>query len=473
MASEKFRQQLAQELPQWQQDGLISDEQQQQIADRYRLNQLESSAQNRFTAILIGLGSVLLGIGAITFVAANWQAIPRDLKLLLLITAFLSINIAGFELWYRAEPETGQRRLGQGLLLLGALLLGANLALTGQLFHRSGSFYDLCLAWSLGIWLMAYSLQITVLGVLAALILIFGYGSGLWGSVWQNAIQWGWTLEAMPLIAGGLFIPLAYRCRSKVIFALGAIAVGGSYWTILLQLANGISPVLTLCLFLVPYALLWAYRDRLWPIVNANAAFEEPFFQPVARRLSVFGLGSLYYIGAFYFVWSQPASPDSRPVDWSILGRYGLGSLAIGIVLVCTVWAWIALGQRDRPSPTWRWTGLDATIAFFLLMTAAIPYIHWFVSPMSAIATLVFNLLLFLIAVGCIQQGLHRARRDAFWFGTVLLTLQVLSRVFEYETGLLLKSIAFGLCGILVILAGLWFERYLRRLSARRVSGHE
>ncbi|NJL86939.1 MAG: hypothetical protein HC886_14775 [Leptolyngbyaceae cyanobacterium SM1_1_3] len=142
-------------------------------------------------------------------------------------------------------------------------------------------------------------------------------------------------------------------------------------------------------------------------------------------------------------------------------------------MLVLTIWAWITLGRGSGSARTWRWTGLDATVALFLVTTAIIPCIHWMVSPIGAIATLVFNLLLFLIAVGCIQQGLNRARRVAFWFGIALLTLQVLSRVFEYETGLLLKSLAFGLCGAIVIFVGLWFERYLQRLATRRIPGHE
>jgi uncharacterized membrane protein len=34
--------------------------------------------------------------------------------------------------------------------------------------------------------------------------------------------------------------------------------------------------------------------------------------------------------------------------------------------------------------------------------------------------------------------------------------------MFEYNTGLLLKAIVLFGCGIAVIVAGLWFERYLR-----------
>jgi len=45
-----------------------------------------------------------------------------------------------------------------------------------------------------------------------------------------------------------------------------------------------------------------------------------------------------------------------------------------------------------------------------------------------------------------------------------MLTLQILSRVLEYETGLLVKSLVFVICGVGVIFVGLWFERYVRTL---------
>jgi hypothetical protein len=45
----------------------------------------------------------------------------------------------------------------------------------------------------------------------------------------------------------------------------------------------------------------------------------------------------------------------------------------------------------------------------------------------------------------------------------ILLTLQIVSRTFEYNTELLFKAFVFVLCGVGVILAGLWFERHLSR----------
>jgi hypothetical protein len=81
----------------------------------------------------------------------------------------------------------------------------------------------------------------------------------------------------------------------------------------------------------------------------------------------------------------------------------------------------------------------------------------------SAIAAvLIFNLLLFLLAVGLVREGLKQGQRRLFWGGMVLLTLQIFTRMWEYDTDLLFKAFFLVLCGFGVITAGLWFERHVR-----------
>ncbi|NJQ98554.1 MAG: DUF2157 domain-containing protein [Hydrococcus sp. CSU_1_8] len=142
MVSEKFRYQLRQEVIRWQAEGLIDEELYAELARRYQFADLADSARNRFVAILIGLGSVLLGLAAITFVAANWQVLSKSLKVLLLMSLFAGVNAAGFYLW-RPPAPSWQARLGKGLLLFGSFILGANFALMSQIFHQSGSVYQL------------------------------------------------------------------------------------------------------------------------------------------------------------------------------------------------------------------------------------------------------------------------------------------------------------------------------------------
>jgi uncharacterized membrane protein len=78
------------------------------------------------------------------------------------------------------------------------------------------------------------------------------------------------------------------------------------------------------------------------------------------------------------------------------------------------------------------------------------------------IGPLIFNILLFLLAGGLIRDSIPAGQRHKFWLGIAFLILQVLSRFLEYDTDLLLKSLAFALCGIGAIGSGLWFERHLR-----------
>lgn len=189
MISDKFRHQLHHEAELWRAEGLINDSQYEQLSERYQFNLLDTTARNRFVMILIGLGSILIGLGVITFVAANWQELSREAKVTLLLSLFIGVNIAGFYLW--RQPHGAQQRLGHGLLILGALILGANMGLMGQMFHISNPFYELLLAWGVGVLAMAYSLRLTSLGVLSILLIWLGY----WGS-WSNLFSQSWSISA-------------------------------------------------------------------------------------------------------------------------------------------------------------------------------------------------------------------------------------------------------------------------------------
>jgi uncharacterized membrane protein len=100
-----------------------------------------------------------------------------------------------------------------------------------------------------------------------------------------------------------------------------------------------------------------------------------------------------------------------------------------------------------------------------ITVSGLIPFWHLSSGRLAIIGTLIFNLLSFLLAAGLIREGLAQSQRRFFWGGMVLLTLQILSRMLEYNTDLLFKSLVLFLCGLGVIAAGLWFERYRTRHS--------
>lgn len=440
MSSDKFRRQLRQQIEQWRTEGLIDASVYEQLAQRYRFSELESSARNRFVAILLVLGCILLGLGIITFVTANWQAWSRQLKVILLLAIFMMINTAGFYLWRR--PDSGwQCRLGQGLLILGALSLGANMALMSRMFHQSAPIYQLFLVWGLGVLAMAYSLGLTWLGMLSVLLISIGYirGQGqpeflALGELFGLRLM----VQHMPIVAGLLFIPLANRCRSQWIFRIGLIAIIYSLEANLLRLNLLVAPAwVAMVACALPPAWLWSYRDR-------NFVFEG-----TARTLAIIFLSLLFFLLSFYGIWNISFVPS---------GKHALmlpGSVLLDILVLAgvTIWQWLRLR---------RWNFKTTAVAGMIAIAGLIPYWHLSTGKLAIAAVLIFNLLLFILAISLIRQGLIQAQRRLFWGGMILLTLQIFSRMLEYKTDLLFKSLILLLCGSGIITAGIWFERYIK-----------
>lgn len=465
MISDKFRRELREQAKLWQAEGLIDTSFYQQLSERYQFNTLETASRNRFLSILISLGGILLGIGVITFVAANWQVWSREARVALLLSLFVAVNAAGFYLW-RIPPSRSQssnqnilpatkgrnKLLGEGLLLLGALILGANMALMAQMFHIGGSAYGLYLVWGIGVLGMAYSLRLTSLGVLSALLIGFGY----WLAVldWSSKVEFSWLevlVRQMPIAASLMFVPLAYWCRSRVIFAIGAIVI---IFSLQVSIAQGADAGWGAAIFCaLPPALLWGYDDIMLPYVHSR------LFQPTARSLALVFLACLFYILSFHWFWQDSPTPRQTGPDWVLLANVAvLGALAL--------FEWLHLGRSEFRRPKQKGGDFTAgAIALFILASAFIPFFHLSFTPIPQLATFLFNVLSFMLAVGLIREGLALGNRQSFWGGMVLITLQIISRVFEYNTELLLKSFVFVLCGIGVIAAGLWFERHFAKIN--------
>ncbi len=480
MISEKFRYQLRHEAELWRAEGLIDDSQYEQLLERYQFNTLDTSARNRFVTILIGLGSILIGLGVITFVAANWQELPRIAKVIILLSLFIGVNIVGFSKW--KQPNHAQQRLGQGLLLLGAFILGANMGLMGQMFHINAPFYELLLAWGIGVLAMTYSLRLTSMGVLSIILIGLGYWD-FWGKFVQSSwfvsssideFSWASLIgQHMPIVAQLLFIPLAYWCRSRWIFVLGAIALVYSLSANILFLLNSAPWVLAIAVALPP-ALLWGYDDSWWVygnfpgLSNGRLHSSGGSFQPISRQLALVWLGISFYSLSFYSSWgsrSHTATTPSR-LNWFLL----LDALILSCFAMFEWWRLATpltsplLGGKQGGGD--RGDNLTTiVIGVFICISALVPFWHTSIAPIPLVATFIFNALLFLLAAGLIREGLALGRRRAFWGGMVLLILRILNWFVLSNTELLFKSLVFILCGVGVIAIGLWFERYVSTLG--------
>lgn len=97
-------------------------------------------------AVALGtLGAILFGFAAMSFVAANWDAIPRVARLLLLTGATGAAYAASAVLFTR-----GLDGFGHAAALAGAILFGVDIMLISQMYHIDGNPPDAALVWALG-----------------------------------------------------------------------------------------------------------------------------------------------------------------------------------------------------------------------------------------------------------------------------------------------------------------------------------
>lgn len=459
MVSDKFRQQLKKEAEKWQAEGLIDASVFQQLEQRYQLESLDAESQNRFTLVLLGLGGILLGLGVITFVAANWQGWSREVRVALLLGLFLGVNFAGF--WAGSSSQPQWQRLGKALLLLASLILGANLALMSQMFHQSGEVYELYLVWGSGVLAMAYGVRLTWLAITAIALIGIGYWLGFPTLFEVNAIgAFSWLMPYMPLLTLILFIPLARICHSRWVFVWGMVAVVSSLEaTLILELpavwerSPWLAGGMVALAVSLPPLLLWGYDAGLGErTVNLNS---------VTRRLSILFLAGVCYFFSFYRIWLVDTAWDQgNELAIEVEGII----LQIFIFTGFTLYSWGRLGFNSPQTP-WRLTFMSTVVAVMSLVAGGIAGLS--VAGVSFadyafVPTILYNLILFFLAIALIRQGLNLGNRLNFWLGLGLLSLHIFSRLFEYQTGLIFKSVILILCGLAVVIAGLWFERYRR-----------
>jgi uncharacterized membrane protein len=173
--SRKFYNQLQAELQNWKKNGTVTAGQADAILGQYVV---VSPLYGRLIVILVTLGAVLAGTGVIILVSANWQEIPRIVKMVLALVLVAAVYYFGYWLKYlKSYP-----RAGGAIIFVGAMVFGASLFLIGQQYHLPVDDPKLLGWWFVGVIPVAYftrSRAVLTLAILAALGGL-GYKTGDW-----------------------------------------------------------------------------------------------------------------------------------------------------------------------------------------------------------------------------------------------------------------------------------------------------
>lgn len=170
-----FFRRLQEEIEIWLKEGLISHEQKTKILSRYRLiSEVEKkAAPGKLITTITILGSILIGVGVILFVAANWSEIPKWGKLFIIFSSMFMSYGAGFYLRYE---QANYPKVGASLIFLGSLLFGAGIFLIAQIYHIKAHYPNGPLMWGLGVLPLAYLLRLKTILSLAIIDLLIWLG---------------------------------------------------------------------------------------------------------------------------------------------------------------------------------------------------------------------------------------------------------------------------------------------------------
>ena len=141
--SKKEMEFLTTETNRWKEEKIITDEECEDILALYEIK------KSSLRMILFTAGCVLLGLGAVSFIAARWHEIPKIVRVCIIVASHFASVIA-YCLTGRSETKTGK-----SFLLLAGVILGSGIYLITRMYNYKLEWSTILGVWGLCIMLTA------------------------------------------------------------------------------------------------------------------------------------------------------------------------------------------------------------------------------------------------------------------------------------------------------------------------------
>ncbi|MEN6439090.1 MAG: DUF2157 domain-containing protein [Syntrophobacter sp.] len=355
---------LGREISLWAEEGVISTAQAEEICSRYGLDYRNLGRRSFGYQMLVGLGYLFIGLALITLIGANWDEIPRAVRMWGMILLTLGANLLGLIRFRR-----GQISAAVNWLFLGALFYGASIMLIAQIYHIDEHYPDGIFWWAMGVLPVAILMKSALLMLLAVNL----------GFIWFFVESF---LDFYPVVFP-IFLAAAawYVCRAKQSNTLFLTLVAGvGLWT--------------------EYTLAWLLSDK-------------PGFHVGGENVAL-GVG-LFFAFDGLSKWLAGSKNSTSAADYgALLGLYVLRFTIITLFIFSFHYPWTAIISTGWKMP------IPAFAISFLLCASAV----WlaYKAEESIVSTAVFALL-FLVGLLAIMQveGKEYARSFQFADNIVLV----------------------------------------------------
>lgn len=427
----RFRTALGKEVEIWRREGLVSDITAAAILQRYPV----LSKKSTFITILTILGAVLVGLGTLLFVGANWQAIPNLFKLLLILAATVLSYASG---WHCTTPASKagtdqlptHPKLGAALLLLGSIFYGAGIWLVSQMFNLDMSLETGLVLWGLGAGATAMITRQTAIASLTALISLVWLvsseihrWSSFYASTQPSSANWiGFV------VAFGASLVLSHMVRSRT--GLIITLVGGALWTGFFSTQHLYATGIYGAILLIAH--LW-YRSRMPLFANAFL-YAGAIVTPLA-----------YFIMTLDHYNSSSRTITAMSSDLAVLGGVAVAVSALVALKTIVVKSELLLGFL-------------AAVGCAVLSFGCGDFFG------SVVSNLAFAGLL----VGMIAVGMRTNRPGLVNTAMVFVVLDIVARYFDVFFSMLDRSLFFVMGGVVLLVAGAIVEQNRRRIFSVR-----
>lgn len=419
---------LCMEVAGWVEDKIITTEQAESICSRYGVDYYNMSRRTYGYRILVGFGCLFIGLALITLVGANWDEIPRAIRMSGLIVLTLGANLLG--LVYFQQDKTSK---AVALFFIGGFFYGASIMLIAQIYHIGEHYPDGIFWWSIGVLPVGILLESTMIMMLAACL----------GFIWffvESSMNFYPTLFPVFLIA--LFWHLRRGHQSNILFivliaGLGTWAESSLAWLISDEV--GFRPgaenvVLGVDLFIVFHGL------SKW--------MEKSKHNVLGDYGTLLGLWTLRFSIITMLVFSF-----EEPWQALIKAQWSLPGMAITMsLLFATLAIWLSYRSRKSIMPT---------VAFALIINISLVAVQLVENPENA---LVFqaadNILLVVVGIWFIIQGIQNNISLYFYTGVFAILAIGLLRYIDLVGNYVGASILFAVLAAVLLLAAKYWKNY-------------
>jgi uncharacterized membrane protein len=213
-----YRGRLERDLSLWVDKGLLGEETAETLLAEYDSRPASFSLGN----VLMALAAILLAAALLLLVASNWEAIPRLVRVGVILGLIWAVHIAAALLLGR-----GAVAAAGGLLIIGALAFGGAISLVGQMYHLSGDELTVMYLW------FAVATVSAVLFRSGAVVVVAGFLSWASFAVYLENYDthWvGWHPWMVPVMAAVIIGLVRYTGADRARHLAYLLVIGWLAW---------------------------------------------------------------------------------------------------------------------------------------------------------------------------------------------------------------------------------------------------